>query len=385
MQLTKLKNQHLLKIKTTIWPSVKFELRACKEQSGYFLKRLCFWRWKSVTFRLNDTHPTTIRFLGRCESVPALASLLGAASAVGVQVNSNGNSNRVFVYEVPVPNTLCIPLCLSTIVKIDKSIEDILAGYSRSLRRSIVKQSPKFRHEAIKDESEIEHVERTMLRPYATARHDLGAAQVDIGVVKNMALNDFGRLDLLYENDAPVGCHLGNSYVRKGKRYWHVNRFGYVEEVFSDYLRWGEVNSINLHLALESAIQNGYDYCDYGQSLARPGAGLIEWKRRRRGFLEKVGNSYFYLKLPKTGVAQFLWDAPLFALEKSKITLHLGIPENKSEEDVAARYHEMGYEGLSRVYLYGAKPSVVRYTPFIQSIYNEQKFPPEVVQRIIAD
>jgi hypothetical protein len=259
-----------------------------------------------------------------------------------------------------------------------------MANYSRSLRRSITAQRAEYRYETVNDITKVDAIEQEMLRPYATARHDVGAFQLDSNTVKKLALTKCGRLDLLFSGEEAVGCHLGNNYVYKGKRYWHVNRFGYPHKVFSDYKLWSEVNSINLHLALEAAIENGYDYCDYGLSLARPGCGLIEWKRRRKGFLSTYGNSnYIYLKLPDNGAAKFLWDSPLFTVENGKICLHLGIPEGIADEDVAARYHEMGYGGLYKVYLQCNKPPSEKLIEMIRDLYADQESQPMIITYLV--
>ena len=135
---------------------------------------------------------------------------------------------------------------------------------------------------------------------------------------------------------------------------------------------------------MELLIQNNYDYCDYGASLARPGAGLIEWKRRRKGFLADDYGNYFYLKFPKKGAAQFFWDSPLFAIEDRKITLHLGVPDGKANEDVMARYHEMGYGGLYKVYLHSNKTLDEALVQSVRNLYVDQDAPPEIITYLVA-
>lgn len=365
-----------------IWASIKYQLRELKARISVFCSMMCFWQWKTFVFQLKETDSAMVHYLGRPCQLPILKSLLGVPDVQNSQAEVLASEDKISVYEFPLPNALCIPHGLSTLVKLDKSIEDILAGYSRSLRRSILKQAPKFRYEEVTTEAAIDGIDKTMLRPYAIARNGEGANQLSVSVVKDLALNRYGRLDLLYEGEDIVGCHLGNSYVRRGKRYWHVNRFGYTEEVFSDHTRLQDVNSANLHLALVSAVENGYDYCDYGFSLARPGSGLIEWKRRRKGFLEKLGVNSFYLKMPKKGTAQFFWDCPLFSLTGKKINLHLGVPENKTDEELAARYREMGFDGLTVVYLMCAMQPSAAFLEMMSGLYKELRFQPKIIVSI---
>lgn len=369
-------------LRSVIPPSLRFALKQLKERLVQFLAGLCFWKWEASTFYLDEAHLTTINYRGRPENKVILMALLGLSRELA-SAPVNTTSNKVCVREYPMRDSICIPHCLTTIVKLGRSVDDILATYSRSLRRSINQESASYRYEAVHDSAKIDAIERDMLKPYATARHDTGAAQLHAGVLKKLAQPRYGRLDMLYQGQEQIGCHLGNFYTRKGKKYWHVNRLGYPEAVFSDYKRWGEVNSINLHLALESAIKNGYDYCDYGVSLARPGAGLIEWKRRRRGFLADDYYKYFYLKFPKKDATQFFWDAPLFGVEGGKVTLHLGVLEGKTDEEIAARYHEMGYGGLCKVYLHCIKPPSEQLIETIRGLYLDQESQPMVITYLV--
>lgn len=372
-------------LKTCVSPSLRFKVKQKKGRFVQLLAGFCFWKWKCFKFPLSETNLTIVHYLGRPKNIPALMALLGINRNISSDlVNTKATAEKVFASEFPMLNALCVPFCLNTIVKLGRSIDDITGTYSRSLRRSINGQRAEYSYKAVSDSVKIDSIERTMLWTYANARHDISAFQLHPDEVRTMAQASYGRLDLLYQGEEEVGCHLGNSYVRKGKRYWHVNRLGYTDAVLSDYKRWGDVNSINLHLALESAIENDYDYCDYGVSLARPGAGLIEWKRRRKGFLADNDNfNYFYLKLPITGAAHFLWDAPLFAVERGKVTLHLGIPEDKTDEDITARYNEMGYGGLYKIYLQCIRQPSEHLIKTIRNLYIDQEVQPMIVTRIV--
>lgn len=366
--------------KKLIWRSIKTTLRSKKEQFEHFWAISKFWQHKTYRFYLNDSHSSVIRFKGRETSVNAIKALLGVAIAVDQpsQLIDRPDSKDIVISEFPSLGTLAIPLCLTTLVKLDKPIDEIMAGYSRSLRRSINKLLPKFKYAAVTDEADVLHLERTMLRPYAQAKHTIGAAQLDIQMLKHLALNEYGGLEVLYEDAVAVGCHFGNNYVKGNKTYWHVNRFGYPEAVYSDYSRWGEVNSMNLHLALLKAISDGYDYCDYGVSLARPGAGLIEWKRRRKGFLSTAGQQFFYLRPLVTGAADFFWNAPLFSVKNNRIALHLGIPHTKTETEVAEKYHEMGYEGLEKLYIYSQTELTEKTIAIINHLFEGHAQQPSI-------
>jgi hypothetical protein len=119
-------------------------------------------------------------------------------------------------------------------------------------------------------------------------------------------------------------------------------------------------------------------------SLAKPGSGLIEWKRRRKGFLGRDAGTQFYLTLPKKGLAQFFWDSPLFSIEKGMVTLHLGIPDGKTDEEILAKYHEMGYMGLYKVYLNCLTQPSDAVLDGIRSLFVEEKNPPMLITYFVA-
>ena len=90
-----------------------------------------------------------------------------------------------------------------------------------------------------------------------------------------------------------------------------------------------------------------------------------------------MGNhGYFYIRLPKVGAAQFLWDAPLFAVERHNITLHLGLPDGPGDEDAAIHYRKMSFGGLFKVYLHCARPPGERLLETLRNLYTHQKSPP---------
>ena len=362
--------------KTSNSRSFKYEVKRNINAAKRFIKSFYFWKWRKTAFLTNDTSFSGVQFFGNPENKSQLTALLGIYGEKNVE--SAALKNKVLITDFPIPNALCIPATLTTIVPLNRSVEDILATYSRSLRRSIVGQRAQYRYETVNSLDKITAIENEMLKPYANARHE-SAHHLALDTVINLATSDYGRLDLLYLGDETVGCHLGNAYERHGKRYWHVNRFGYPVNIYSDYKHWGEVNSMNLHLALEAAIEKGFDFIDYGGSLARPGAGLIEWKRRRKGFVAEDYSAYYYLKFPKSGAQHFFWDSPLFNIENNQIVLHLGVPEGKTDEEVMARYHEMGYGGLYKVYLHCNRSLNDTLVESVRELYADQETPPMII------
>lgn len=360
-------------------PSLRYEAREINFWLRERFNLARFWNWKVSKFSLRAGGSYKIIYIGRNTRLDWAKALLNGNRGIDISPTENFViGQRVFVSEVPFPGAICIPALLSSIIPLGRPIEDITANYHSQLRRELKKNRIRYRFQQVQNESEIEYLDREMLRPYAGVRHGVDANQVELSEVKRLAL-EYGRFDLLLLGDEKVGCQLGHVITRSGKRYWSTNRCGYPAAVFSDPKQLRDTNSINIFLALEWAIENGYDYYNIGVSLGRPGDGLLEWKRRRGGELDTMGNSgYFHVRLPDVGAAQFLWDSPLFAVKNNKLVLHLGLPEGPSNEEVASRYREMGFGGLVKVYLHCATTPSEQVLDSLRSLYLHQKLPPVV-------
>jgi hypothetical protein len=346
-----------------------------REQFG----RIFLWRWEIARFLQTSNKPYEIIYIGRKARLGLAKSLLG--------INENSDENhpvtdrpnrKVFVSEMPVPGALRVPWYLITIIPLGQPLAELTASYDKKLRQLLRNNLQRYHTQQALDDADIDRANREMLMPYATARRGDDAVQLQAEEVRRMA-QKIGRLDLLYADGEVVGCHLGYPISRSGKRYWAGLRVGFPDVVFSDSKRLHEANSINNYLALEWAVKNGFDYYDNGTCLARPDDGLLQWKRRRGGAVDKTGNrACFYIRLPKDGVAQFLWDTPLFVVERNNLTLHLGVPEGLGNEEVASRYRDMGFGGLFKVYLHCAGHVDDSLLGTLRNLYKHEKLPPAV-------
>jgi len=371
-------------IRKLISPSIRFELRKAGAWLRDMFGRACFWRWEIARFKLRKDSPYDILYVGRKAQREFVKVLLGAESQVVDSIIEPDKSSRtVFVSEMPIWGALSVPQYLSAIVPLGRSIDEITARYNTELRRNLRKNRLRYRMKQALNDDDIESADQEMLQPYAKARHGTAASQIESHEVRRVATIS-GRLDLVMVEDEVVACHLGCVVTRAGKRYWSTIRFGYPEIVYSDAKKLREVNSITTFMALEWAIENGFDYYDIGSCLARPDDGLLEWKRRRGGDVDTLGNpGYLFVRLPKVGTAQFLWDTPLFAVEGKKLTLHLGLPEGPNDEEVANRYREMGFGGLFKIYLYCARSPGEMLLETLRSRYTHLKSPP-IMECIIS-
>jgi hypothetical protein len=285
----------------------------------------------------------------------------------------------ILVSELPLPGALRVPKYVDMVVRLGRPLEDIVEHYSKSLRRRLLRELAHVELRPVTDNEEIERIYREMLVPYARARHGDHAHNFPIEFVRRIALAR-GRLDLVLLHGEEVACKLAYGMVRSGRRYWVALRVGYPETVFADQDRLAETNSIASFAGLVQAHENGFDFYGLGQCLPRFDDGSLQWKRRRGGSLEASRSCEFYfLKIPRESRARFLWNSPLFSLEKEGLALRLGVPDGPSDGEVAARYREAGFGGLTKVYLHCTRPPSAVLLQELRSRYARFASPPELV------
>lgn len=364
-------------IRKLISPSIKFELRQAASWLRSLLQRACFWRWELVRIQVHGTSTYEILYLGRKAQSLTAKALLGIKVDVDASRGRKFNLNRtVWIAEVWFPGAIKVPHMLGSVVPLTRSIEEITSNFHGQLRREIKRNRESYRLQQVLSDDVIEKVNRDLLQAYASARHGDSASQLKFEDVRRMS-QGYGRLDLLMLGEEVVGCQLGHEITRSGKRYWSTNRCGYPESIYSDPKRLREANAINIHLAMEWAHSRNFDFYDIGTSLGRPDDGLLEWKRRRGGVVDTLGNNdYLFIRLPRLNAAQFLWDSPLFAVEGRKLILHLGFPSGQSEDQIATRYREMGFGGLFKVCLHCAIIPSDYLLEILTSYFANQKNPP---------
>jgi hypothetical protein len=366
-------------IRQLISPSTRFWIRDEIARIREQLKRACVWKWKIIRFPLRDDSQFDILFVGRETRLEDAKLVLGVEDQLKASQSQDKSSRQtILVSEFPVPGALFVPVHLSFILPLGRPIEEILAGYHKNLRKIILKHRERYRLQRVLTNSEIERADRDMLRPYAEARHGSSTKHHAPDLIRKYAL-DIGQLDYIVVDEEILGCTLGFEYIRAGKRYWVSDRWGCTEAVFADPKRVSELNTICTYLEIERAINNGFDNFDIGASYARPNEGTIQWKKRRGGELDiRAFHKFFYVRLPRMGVAKFLWDAPLFAIERGKLTLHLGIPDEADDDEIEKHHSEMGFAGLYKVYLYCSRTVSDEILNKLRSLYSDQQNPPKV-------
>lgn len=160
-------------IRKLISPSMRYEMRQASSWLRDILGRACVWRWEIARFRLQKDSPYEILYIGRKQQREMAKLLIGGknTSVTDGEPKPAESNHVVVVSEVRTPGTLSIPLYLSAVVPLGRSIEDITAKYDGELRRNIRKNRPHYHMRPALLDEEIEKADREMLRPYAQARH----------------------------------------------------------------------------------------------------------------------------------------------------------------------------------------------------------------------
>jgi hypothetical protein len=358
-------------------PAWQFPLRRAALSLRGQLQRARLWRWEVVSFSRRTGVPCKVLYAGTEDRRWLAATILGLDRLEGsAPLEAAFAADTALVSEAPLPGALRIPRSVHAVVPLGRSIDDIIGTYDVELRRRLRKQRARYRLRQVLDEEEIAHLNATMLEPYAAERHGAHVQHLRLAAVRATA-RGLGRLDLLLDGDRPVGCHLGYPLTVGAHRHWVNWRLGYPRPVFSDPRQLREVNSMNVHLAMEWAVANGYHHYDLGGCVARPADGLLQWKRRRGGALDPLHNDgWFFLRLPRQGSAGFLWEAPVFAMERQGITLCLGLPPAISDGEAMKRFREMGFAGLVKVRLHCGRPAGEPLLGSLRAVFSRQARPP---------
>jgi hypothetical protein len=391
-----------MSLRDLVPPSARRTLNRARSVLRVQVARARVWNWELVCLAPIGQAPYRILYVGTTQRRQLIREVLGLELTAedGVACRGTGASLRLpgfaaplplavsddtaILSEMPLRGALRIPWSIHAVVPLGRSIDEVVASYDGELRRRLRKRA-EYRLRPVIDEADVLEISRTMIEPYATARHGQDAQQIPPEAVLKMARGAGGaRLDVMLRGEEAVACHLGFPFARGGKRYWETIRFGYPEAVFSDPKRLRDVNSMNTFLMLVWSSENGFDYYNMGQSPAHPDSGLLQWKRRRGGAAHVLHNDgYFSMRLPRRGAAKFLWDAPLFAAERGTLTLRLGLPLGPSDDDAARRYRELGYGGLSKVYLHCARPPGEALLENLRGLFARQAMP-TAVETLVA-
>ncbi len=358
-------------------PSVRFQLRRVAHGLGVQMDRARLWNWEHAWLAPGSAPRFAVEYLGRRSQRWQLAEVLGLdetpldGEPAGVP--------RLLASEALLPGALRVPFHVDSIVRLGRSVDEILAGYHPELRRVLRKYGRRAATRRVVDEADIARVKRDMLDAFGSARHGERVVNLSLDAVRRLAL-ETGRLDVVVLDGEEVACHLGYVIVHNGQRYWDGVRVGYPKAVYGDSRRFRVANSINTYLGICWAVANDFDYYSLGMSPARPEHGRLQYKRHRGGALTAdFADAFFWLKLPGPS-AELFWEAPLFSAQHGRLTLHLGLPVGPSDDEVLRRYRDMGFDGLSTVALHSARPASSTLRVRLAELYARHLEPPELIE-----
>jgi len=371
--------QLLHRLYRPVSPSLRAELKWTLSAAKEVLRKAKCWTWVRIDVQpAGGTHRVT--YSGTASQQEAVALHLSGTAGLPSQ-----DWDTVTVTELPLPGSLRVPRYVQPVVPLSADLDTILEGYGDKLRRVVRQQLAKVSVRRADTPELIAFANDSMLQPYARERYGPGADQLPMQTVNDIATRHDGRLDIVHAGEEPVACHLGFERVRRGKRYWNAIRFGFVDSVFRNSKRLHEVNSVNVFLATRYAKENGYDYYGLGDCLGRPDDGLLHWKRRRGGQIDASQcQEWFYVRLPKHGTCEFLWNTPLFSagFRGANLKLHLGVPAERSDAETIARYREMSFGGLSEVVIHADQPMSKTLRASFESLFSASTPAPRIVERV---
>ncbi|CAG0963586.1 hypothetical protein MTYP_00864 [Methylophilaceae bacterium] len=355
---------------------MRFKLGEFKNYFNAISSLACLWRWELTKLPPKQGSRLSYYYLGRKDQRDMAKAIL---SIDGYDFEQ-ADWHKVLVSEFPIPGALKLPQYLSTVLPLrGRTLDELLSNFEKQKRKFLRNHRADYDYRQVLQDEEIRRLDMEMITPFASARYGDGVVHLQSNDVERMA-KEAGKLHLVSCDNEEVACHLGCEFIRNGERYWRGVRAGYPEAVYSDNKRFREANLMNTYIEMEWALGNGYDHYDVGISLANPEDGVIQWKRSLRGRLDTLGNySYFYLRPPKSGVARFYWDTPVFAVENGGLVLHLGMPDAIAEPDLIARYKQMSFDGLLKVYLHCQSQASENLAGQVRSLYSSHENSPQVI------
>lgn len=165
-----MKKYNLTSVKGWVSPSLRYEIRRVASWLREQFSRAHFWNWEIARLPLHAGSPFEIVYIGRKSQRDFAMSLLNVTPAAGINLTVDCTTGRrVMVSEMPFPGALRIPSTLSSVVPLGRPIEEITSNFHSQLRRELTKKRKNYRMQQVLDSTEIERVDREMLRPYANA------------------------------------------------------------------------------------------------------------------------------------------------------------------------------------------------------------------------
>lgn len=347
----------LLRVVDRVVPSdLRATLRALPHELA---ERAQVWRQRAVLFEGDEVYPFRVAFAGlpsRLAHVTDLLRLPGTPETQPMGLGALRLPETTLFCDWPTPGAMKLPVLLRTLIPLKPTVEETVAGLENELRRRVRRLSERAEMVQVTEAEEAKRIHREMMVPFAKFRHDDRADIVPEEELVRTAREDF--LGVVALDGKIVAAQSGYSYERDGKRCWAAMRFGYPEAVYSDPRWMSDANTLNAHCALRHAIDSGHEVLDFGASVAAPEGGLLQFKRRRGGFLSTFGCPFsIWFRPPPAGVDVFFWRWPLFSIEPGGLVLHLGVPDGVSDAEVIARLKSIAFGGLEAVRLH-ARPAI---------------------------
>ena len=109
-------------LKNLVSPSLKYEIKQRISAAKRLIKSYFFWKWQKNHFCIDSSQ---VNYLGNLNNLQQLKGLLGLKPEDSVDKSTTIN-NQICITDFLIPSAICVPATLTTVVKLDRKIEEIL-------------------------------------------------------------------------------------------------------------------------------------------------------------------------------------------------------------------------------------------------------------------
>lgn len=334
------------------------------------------WRWEVAT--LCRGRPYEVLYVGVRDQRPSTSAMLNLDPLEAAPARPRASDTTVVVTAARLPEAIRVPRRLQLTVPLGRPLDEVLRHFDAPVIRRLAVLRHTFWSRQAKDPNELEWLMDTMVEPFTRQCWGDELPPIDREQVRRIALGE-GRCDVLFRDRAIVGCRLGFPRLLGDSRYWCQWLQGYSPQLLADPKRLDDLCSMNAFMDLEHAMGAAYNYYDMGSSISQPLDPDVQWKRARGGLpVAMHTHQWLSVVLPRRGAAQFLWDAPLFGSDRGHLGVWVGLPAERSDDELVERCRPLRFDGLKRLHLYTEREVSPALLDAIRAHFSACVEPPEL-------
>jgi hypothetical protein len=170
--------------------SLKYEMRRDIHYLIEFLSRFSIWNWQIKEISIESDSYNSFTYVGRRKKKSMAMLLMGVThNTKKIDKNKSHLKKRLVVSEVPLPVAICVPNFLSTILPIDRPLDQLLENIGNDKLKFYRKYRDNCSVRKVIDDEELDRLNQTMLRPFSTFRYGEWALHYELSKIKKIARN----------------------------------------------------------------------------------------------------------------------------------------------------------------------------------------------------